>query len=82
MYSTGNHIQYLLITYNGTEYKKEYMYIYEYESFCYTRETITFNQPCLNSFFLIHLFVFLNCLVAFVIYTLQIRYSVFYTIYI
>ena len=25
MYSTGNYIQYLLTTYNGTEYKKEYI---------------------------------------------------------
>ena len=30
MYSTGNYIQYLVITYNGKESEKEYIYIYIY----------------------------------------------------
>ena len=29
-YSTGNYIQYLLISYNGKEYEKVYIYIYVY----------------------------------------------------
>ena len=28
LYSTGNYIQYLVITYNGKESEKEYIYIY------------------------------------------------------
>ena len=82
MYSTGNYIQYLLITYNGTEYKKEYIIYTNMNHFVIH---VKLSQHLINHvsiIFLIHLFVFLNCLVAFVIYTLQIRYSVFYTIYI
>ena len=30
LYSTGNSIQYIVITYNGKEYEKEYVYIYIY----------------------------------------------------
>ena len=30
MYSTGNYIQYLVITYNGKESGKEYLYLYIY----------------------------------------------------
>ena len=30
MISTGNYIQYLVITYNGKESEKEYIYIYIY----------------------------------------------------
>ena len=40
-YSTGNYIQYLVITYNGKESEKEYIYIYISESFCCTPETNT-----------------------------------------
>ena len=29
LYSTGNYIQYPVITYNGKEYEKEYIYINE-----------------------------------------------------
>ena len=28
LYSTGNCVQYLVITYNGKEFEKEYIYIY------------------------------------------------------
>ena len=28
LYSTGNYIQYLIITYNGKESEKEYIYMY------------------------------------------------------
>ena len=28
LYSTGNYIQYLVITYNGKESEKEYRYVY------------------------------------------------------
>ena len=37
LYSTGNYIQYLVITYNGKESEKEYIYISE--SLCCTPET-------------------------------------------
>ena len=30
LYSTGDYIQYLVITYNGKESEKEYIYIYMY----------------------------------------------------
>ena len=30
LYSPGNYIQYLVITYNGKESKKEYIYMYIY----------------------------------------------------
>ena len=33
LYSTGNYIQYLVITYNGKESEKEYMYISYTHSF-------------------------------------------------
>ena len=36
LYSTGNYIQCLVITYNGIEYEKEYIY----ESLRYTPETL------------------------------------------
>ena len=39
-YSTGNYIQYLIITYNGKESKTEYMHIYKTESLCCTPETL------------------------------------------
>ena len=28
LYSTGNYIQYLVVNYNGKEYEKEYIYMY------------------------------------------------------
>ena len=31
LYSTGNYIQYLVITYNGKEYEKEYTYVCVYK---------------------------------------------------
>ena len=42
LYSTGNYMQYLLITYNGKESEKEkiYMYICIDESLCCTPETL------------------------------------------
>ena len=46
LYSTGNYIQNLIITYNGKESEKEYICIYIYicthitESFCCTTETL------------------------------------------
>ena len=46
-YSTGNYIQYLVITCNGKESEKEYIYIYIYiyiyktESLCCTPEANT-----------------------------------------
>ena len=39
LYSTGNYIQYLVITYDGKESEKEYIYIAE--SPCYTPEPDT-----------------------------------------
>ena len=41
LYSTGNYIQYLVITYNGKE-SEEYIYTYicKTESLCYTPETL------------------------------------------
>ena len=39
LYSTGNYIQYLVVTYNGKEYEKEY--IYKTESLCCVPETNT-----------------------------------------
>ena len=30
MYSIGRYIQYFVITYNGKEYEKEYIYIYTF----------------------------------------------------
>ena len=39
LYSTGNYAQYLIITYNGKEYEKEYIYTYLCISLCYTPET-------------------------------------------
>ena len=30
LYSTGNYIQYLIVTYSGKESEKEYIYIYMY----------------------------------------------------
>ena len=45
LYSTGNYIQYLVITYNGKESENVYIYvcicIYKTESACYTSETNT-----------------------------------------
>ena len=38
--STGNYIQYLVITYNGKESEREYIYIYKTESLCYISETL------------------------------------------
>ena len=35
LYSTGNYIQYLVITYNGKESEKEYMYVYIYVYYTY-----------------------------------------------
>ena len=40
LYSTGNYIQYLVITYNGEESGKEYMYVYITESLWCTPETL------------------------------------------
>ena len=40
LYSTGNYIQYLVITYNGKE-SEIYIYIYIIESLCCTPETNT-----------------------------------------
>ena len=41
--STGNYTQHLVITYNGKESEKEYMYVHMYvtESLCCTPETNT-----------------------------------------
>ena len=39
MESTGNYIQYLVVTYNGKESEKEYTYMYITESLCCTTET-------------------------------------------
>ena len=65
LYSTGNYTQYLVITYNGKEYEKEYIYMYlffqvlfpyrllqniEYSSLCYTI------GPCWLS--ILYIFVF------------------------
>ena len=46
LYSTGNYRQYLVITYNGKEFEKEYIYIHIYitESLCCT----SVNQLYLN----------------------------------
>ena len=44
LYSTGNYIQYLAITYNGKESEKEYIYISE--SLCCPPETNTALQHC------------------------------------
>ena len=41
LYSIGNYIQYLIITYNRKEYEKEYIYIYITESLCCIPETGT-----------------------------------------
>ena len=41
LYSTGNYIQYLVITYNGKEYEKVYISICITESLCCTPETNT-----------------------------------------
>ena len=41
LYSTGNYIQYLSITYNGKESEKRYVYTCTTESFCCTPETNT-----------------------------------------
>ena len=40
-YSRENYIQYIVITYNGKESKKECVYIYITESLCCTPETNT-----------------------------------------
>ena len=40
LYSVGNYIQYLAITYTGKESEK-YIYIYTSESLCHTHETNT-----------------------------------------
>ena len=40
LYSTGNYIQFLVITYNGKESEKVYIYIHIY-TFCCTPETNT-----------------------------------------
>ena len=39
LYSTGNGIQYLIITYNGKQSKENNIYIYISKSLCYTHET-------------------------------------------
>ena len=41
LYNTGNYIQYLIITYNGKESEKEYIYVYITESLCCALETNT-----------------------------------------
>ena len=41
LYSTGNHIQYLIINCKGKEYEKEYICIFIIESLCCTPETNT-----------------------------------------
>ena len=41
LYSTGNSIQYVVITFNGKEYEKEYVYIIITESLCCISETNT-----------------------------------------
>ena len=38
MYSTGNYIQYLVITYNGKEYEKNHTYLHTY-TYTYTTES-------------------------------------------
>ena len=43
LYSTGNYIQYSGINYNGKEYKKVYIYIYE-SLYCTTEINNTVNQ--------------------------------------
>ena len=46
LHSTGNHIQYFVIIYNGKESEKEYIYIYIQiyicitQSLCYIPETL------------------------------------------
>ena len=42
--STGNYIQYLIITYNGKESEKEYIYIYIYMNLFAVRLKLT--QHC------------------------------------
>ena len=53
LYSTGNYIQYLVITYSGKESGKEYIHIYMYmtESLCCTPETNTTWQINYTSIF-------------------------------
>ena len=41
LYNTGNSIQYVVITFNGKEYEKEYVYIIITESLCCVSETNT-----------------------------------------
>ena len=41
LYSTGNHIQSLVIEHDGRKYEKENVYVYMTGSFCYTAETDT-----------------------------------------
>ena len=41
LYSTGNYVQYPVISQNGKEHEKEYIYIYITESLCCTAETNT-----------------------------------------
>ena len=41
LHGTGNCIQYTVITHNGKEYEKEYIYIYMTESLCYEAEINT-----------------------------------------
>ena len=40
-YSTGNYIQYPVINHIGTEYEKEYIYMYITESLCCTEDSNT-----------------------------------------
>ena len=51
MYSTGNYIQYLVITYNGKESKKEYIYSLLNHFAVYLKITNIVNQLYFNKIF-------------------------------
>ena len=44
LYSTGNSIQYIIITYNGKDSEKEYIRVYITESLCHVPKTNTIEK--------------------------------------
>ena len=42
LYSTGNYIQYPVITYNGKEFEKEYIYTYTHTHYIYANESLCY----------------------------------------